>query len=229
VTGRSPLRRAARKITQRSNLLIAAIFAVIVWLASQSIMVASTGLVTALDAGGVLFLVLTAFMVFRATAQSTQQRAQELDEGEIAMVVLTLCAGAVSLAAVFLEARAARALGPTTIVLHLMLAAGSIVVAWLVTHTLFGLHYAHLYYSDLTDRPMRGGLQFSGGEPPDYWDFLYFSFVIGMTCQTSDTGVTERHFRRLSLLHGVVSFFFNTVILAMAINIAAGLLQPAAN
>ena len=218
--------RMAHPILKRPNLLVSAAFAVAAWLAMRTVLAPSTSIVAAIDLGGLLFLALTAIMVFRATPESTQARAADLDEGEVGMVLVTLAAGAVSLTAVFLEASAASAAGKAAEALHLLLAAASIVIAWLVLHTLFGLHYAHLYYSDLGEAPIRGGLKFSGDDPPDYWDFLYFSFVVGMTCQTSDTGVTERHFRRLSLLQGVVSFFFNTVILAMAINIAAGLLQP---
>ncbi|MBV9521722.1 MAG: DUF1345 domain-containing protein, partial [Alphaproteobacteria bacterium] len=74
------------------------------------------------------------------------------------------------------------------------------------------------------DEPVAGGLAFPGEARPDYWDFLYFAFVVGMTCQVSDVQVTSRAMRRLTLIHGIVAFFFNTVILALTINIAAGLL-----
>jgi len=227
VTRKSPL----RALIKRPRLLIPGLFAVAAWFAMRPLAAGSTGFVAALDAGGILFLILTGEMVVRATPKSTRRRAQELDEGQFGMVAVTLGAGLLGLAAVFLETRDAKSLPHAVLLLHLALAASSIVIAWLVTHTLFGLHYAHLFYGDADGDPKtpehRGGLAFPGDEEPDYWDFLYFAFVVGMTCQTSDVGVTGRQLRRLTLLHGVVAFFFNTVILAMAINIAAGLLQPA--
>ena len=201
------------------------IFGVVVWLALRPLLADSTRLVIGLDAGGILFLILTASMVVRATADATHARAQQIDEGHIGIVVLAVGAAALGLAAIFLETRGAKSLPPDIVHLHLALAAGSIVLAWLVTHTLFGIHYAHLFYGDIGEGTQhRGGLEFPGSEAPDYWDFLYFAFVVGMTCQTSDVQVTGRALRRLTLVHGIVAFFFNTVVLAMAINIAASLL-----
>ena len=108
--------------------------------------------------------------------------------------------------------------------LHLGLAIMTIVSSWLLVHTIFAQHYAHIYYQ--ADRTLAeskaDGLDFPGEIEPDYWDFLYFSFVIGMTSQVSDVSVTSRQMRRLSLLHGILAFFFNTTIVAMAINIVAG-------
>lgn len=92
---------------------------------------------------------------------------------------------------------------------------------------MFALYYAHLYYRDDRESGTEGnvkGLDFPEEKQPDYWDFLYFSLVIGMTCQVSDVQVTSRSMRRLALMHGVLTFFFNTVILALSINIVAGLL-----
>jgi uncharacterized membrane protein len=100
----------------------------------------------------------------------------------------------------------------------------TILLSWLFAHTAFAIHYAHEYYG--ARRPARApGLIFPGKtEPPDYGDFLYFSFVIGMTCQVSDVQVATRPWRRLVLIHGLVSFLFNTVVLALSINLVAGLL-----
>jgi uncharacterized membrane protein len=108
--------------------------------------------------------------------------------------------------------------------LHLGLSIATIVSSWLLVHTIFAQHYAHSYYREdrTLDECKADGLDFPGEIEPDYWDFLYFSFVIGMTSQVSDVNVTSRQIRRLSLIHGILSFFFNTTILAMAINIVAG-------
>jgi uncharacterized membrane protein len=108
---------------------------------------------------------------------------------------------------------------------YVVLALGTVALAWLLLHTVYSLHYAHVYYGDadentVTDR----GLEFPSDEPPDYLDFAYFSFVVGMTCQVSDVQVKSKAMRHLTLLHGVISFGFNTIILALLINTISGLL-----
>ena len=95
-------------------------------------------------------------------------------------------------------------------------------LSWAFIHTIFSLHYAHEFYGE---SGAVGGLAFPGGETePDYWDFVYFSFVIGMTSQVSDVGITNREIRRTAAAHGVVSFFFNAALLALTVNIAASAL-----
>ena len=101
----------------------------------------------------------------------------------------------------------------------------AVLCSWFLVHTTFALHYARRYYQDKTARPHAenaGGLDFPEKGEPDYWDFAYYSLVIGMTSQVSDVGTTSRGMRRLTLIHSVLSFFFNTVVLALAINIVAG-------
>jgi uncharacterized membrane protein len=93
----------------------------------------------------------------------------------------------------------------------------TIVLSWSMIHSSFALHYAHEYYRGI--KP--GGLAFPGDDKPDYWDFVYFSFVIGMTAQVSDVGITDKVIRRTATAHGVVSFIFNTALVALMVNIAA--------
>lgn len=110
---------------------------------------------------------------------------------------------------------------------QLVLAVTTVMVSWSLINTLFAMRYAHLYYSidGNDDVECEGsGLQFPGEERPDYLDFAYFSFVVGMTCQVSDVQITERPLRRLALVHGVLAFVYNTVIVALSINILSGLL-----
>jgi uncharacterized membrane protein len=116
---------------------------------------------------------------------------------------------------------------------HLALTLLTVASAWTLVHTVFGLRYAHAFYGD-SDVPgvhqHAGGLRFPSDRPdrlPDYFDFAYFSFVIGMACQVSDVSITSRRMRRLTLVHSVLSFGFNTIILALLINTVSGLLQPA--
>jgi uncharacterized membrane protein len=103
---------------------------------------------------------------------------------------------------------------------RLLFATATIVLSWAAVHTAFALHYAHEYYRG--DKP--GGLQFPSGdrdEHADYWDFVYFAFVIGMTAQVSDVGITDKTIRRTVTVHGIISFVFNTALLALMVNIAA--------
>jgi uncharacterized membrane protein len=110
--------------------------------------------------------------------------------------------------------------------IHLLLALATIVLSWLLMHAVFGLRYAHRFYDDsaIDAEKHAGGLKFPEEDLPDYRDFAYFSFVIGMTCQVSDVDVTSRKMRRLALLHGILSFGFNTVILALTINTVSSFL-----
>jgi uncharacterized membrane protein len=103
----------------------------------------------------------------------------------------------------------------------------TILLSWMLIHTVFALFYAHEFHSEGNDRAggHGGGLAFPDDSTPDYLDFLYFSFVVGTTAQTSDVAVTSRAMRRVVMLHGVLSFFFNTAVIALAVNIAAQLVQ----
>ena len=94
-------------------------------------------------------------------------------------------------------------------------------LSWLFFNVMFGMHYAHGFYGDFGKK--HEGLDFPGTEEPDYWDFMYFAIVIGMTFQVSDVQISSRYLRRVALLHSVIAFFFNVFIIAMSVNIAAGL------
>ncbi len=101
------------------------------------------------------------------------------------------------------------------------IAAVSIVLSWLFLNVMFGMHYAHGFYGDFGKK--HEGLEFPGTDEPDYWDFMYFAIVIGMTFQVSDVQISSRYLRRVALMHSVIAFFFNVFIIAISVNIAAGL------
>lgn len=140
---------------------------------------------------------------------------------------VAIAAAAASLVAVAVLLRKTGEPDASQIALRIVLVGGVVLAAWLLTHTMFALHYAHNFYGD-GPKPGpddRGGLQFPGDAgDPDFQDFLYFSLVIGMTCQVSDVQITGRHMRRLASLHGVLSFLFNTVILAITVNLVVNAL-----
>lgn len=105
--------------------------------------------------------------------------------------------------------------------LHQFISLLSVALSWILLHTIFTLHYARLYYADDPAGKVEqaGGLNFPDEEKPDYLDFAYFSFVIGMTFQVSDVEISNRHLRRLALLHSFISFVFNTIIVALTISV----------
>jgi len=177
------------------------------------------------DAAALSYLVLILAMMARSDPERLRWRAALEDESMAVNVVMAVVATAFSLTTVV--AMLIRAQGMTSgLVPHLVLCGATILLSWLFVHVLFAVHYAHRFFTDgFGDREAEteGGLAFPGDGDPDYWDFMYFSFVIAMTSQVSDVGVRSRHIRRAALVHGVLSFFFNTVILAFTVNIAAGL------
>ena len=157
----------------------------------------------------------SAWLTILITPQRTlRARAQEEDFGRTVIFVVVVVAACASLFAVGLlviEGSAG----------HLVLGLATVVLSWSLIQTVFGLHYAHAFYGDNDQRGESrhaGGLVFPGERMPDYFDFAYFSFVIGMTCQVSDVQITSRRMRRLALLQSALAFAFNTIILALLIN-----------
>jgi uncharacterized membrane protein len=174
-----------------------------------------TRLLIGWDAFVALYLLLVYSMVFRSGVQHARRNAVLQDDGRFLILIMTALGAFASLAAIVFELGASHrdATG-------LVLATGTIALSWAAVHTAFALHYAHEFYRG--SKP--GGLQFPSGEAhvdADYWDFVYFSFVIGMTAQVSDVGITDKIIRRTVTVHGIISFLFNTALLALMVNIAA--------
>jgi uncharacterized membrane protein len=165
-----------------------------------------------------LYLVLAFRLMASCGINRIKLRAAHQDEGRITILVLVVASALASLLAILAELAGAQ--GANREPAHLALAAFTILLSWAFTHTIFAIHYAHEYYDEKAHQG--GGLNFPGAEPPDYWDFVYFSFVIGMTSQVSDVAVASSALRRLVAVHGVVSFIFNVTLVALMVNIAAG-------
>jgi len=177
----------------------------------------ATSILVGWDIGIMVYLALAFTMMGSSDVQDIRRRAAEQDDGQFAILILTVAAALASLIAIFAELSRSGTAGGRAAA-HIALAALTIVLSWAFIHTMFALHYAHEFYDDSESR----GLAFPGGNAePDYWDFAYFAFVIGMTSQVSDVGVTDREIRRTVAAHGVVSFFFNAALLALTVNIAA--------
>jgi uncharacterized membrane protein len=172
---------------------------------------------------GVLVATSLLFALRNISPDSVMRIAARQDAGKWAVLWLTLLAGSASLVAIAGEVPLIRHAGDYEKIARLALIVATIVLSWSFIHTIFALHYAHDYYLGPGDAKPRG-LSFPGAAKPTYLDFAYFSFTIGMTFQVSDVQVATPALRALVLTHGVLSFFFATGILALTINMVAGLL-----
>ena len=182
----------------------------------------ATRVLTGWDVGAGLYLVSTYLLVSRSTVNEIRRRAAIQDEGAAALLVLTPAAAIASLAAIIVEFGNADSVAGWA---DLAFGMGTILLSWLFLHIVFALHYAHEYYGERSDDQI-GGLKFPGAQGPDYWDFVYFSFVIAMTSQVSDVAITSKVIRRVATVHGVLSFFFNVSVLALTVNMVANLIKP---
>jgi uncharacterized membrane protein len=161
------------------------------------------------------YLLLVYTMMLRSGLAHIKRNAVLQDDGRFLILLVTALGAFASIGAIVFELGAGHR-GTA----ELTLATVTIALSWAAVHTVFALHYAHEFYRGA--KP--GGLDFPKGhedEPPDYWDFVYFSFVIGMTAQVSDVGITDRMIRRTATVHGIISFVYNTALVALMVNIAA--------
>ena len=167
-------------------------------------------------AGALVYLAIVWGGVGQLDASHTGLRAGSFDPGAGAIYAVVVAACFVSLGGVLLVTEAARAMSGLSRWLHIGLALAALAVTWLLIQTVFALRYARRYY-----REDGGGLLFPGGEAPCYADFAYFAAVIGMTSQVADVAISGAQMRRLVLLHGLVSFGFNLLVLALTLNLVA--------
>lgn len=214
-----------RSVQNRPHFFIALIFGVVVasllaWLTSwkwSTILLASWN-------GSISLYLLHVWKLMRSADHSQmQQQAKKQDESKWVIMLIVLLAITMSLVAILVQLSQLPS-GHYEKLGHVALALLTIISAWLFMHTVFALHYAHDFYMALSRNEENGGLDFSGTEHPTYPDFLYFSYIIGTSAQTADVSITNKHMRLLNLFHAVLSFGFNTTILAICINVAAGFL-----
>ena len=186
----------------------------IAWLAVPSDLSLTTRLLVAWDSVAFVLLGITVAIIVRSDAKETQRRAAAEDPGRQVVWLIVMAACVFSLFAAAIVAHQTKTLTHSENVLHLALSVAAVVSSWLLAHAAFTLRYAHLYYRD---EP--GGIEFPGKDKPDDYDFAYFAFTIGMTFQVSDAQITDRMIRRTVLGHALLSFAFNTVIVAVALNL----------
>jgi uncharacterized membrane protein len=213
----------------RHRIVIAVVLAIGVWFALSRNLQSSTRWIITWDSFALATLVLAWLTILTTPPDKLRARAQQQDLSHILIfvfVLVTACAGLFAVGFLFFSKQAFQE--PSHFWIHLLASLVAVVCSWMLVHTVFGLRYAHTYYGD-PDGPTgpkshAGGLEFPGDREPDYMDFAYFSFVIGMTFQVSDVVITSRDFRKLVLVHAMLSFGFNTIILALALNTVSNVL-----
>ncbi len=219
-------RRSRRRLEPRARprLLIGIAVGIAVALLFPGGVGATLRAVIGWDAGIAVFLALALAMAATATPASMRRRAALEDQARWVFLGMMAAAALFSMFAVLGLMHEAHSAGGRVTVELSLLAGATILLSWSFAHTVFAVHYAHGYYVDRAASPAPPLIFPGAPRDPDYWDFLYFSFVVGMTCQVSDVQVATQPWRRLVLAHGLLSFLYNTVVLALSINLLAGLL-----
>jgi uncharacterized membrane protein len=207
--------RPARVVYARPRMFISVAIGILAFFLLPGSLRLVTRLLLGWDIFATLYLVLAYIMMFRCGLAYIKRNAVLQDDGRFLILLVTALGAFASIAAIVFELGASQRGAP-----QLVLATVTIALSWAAVHTTFALHYAHDYYRGA--KP--GGLQFPSGDVhdhADYWDFVYFSFVIGMTAQVSDVGITDKTIRRTATAHGIISFIYNTALVALMVNIAA--------
>jgi uncharacterized membrane protein len=217
--------RLLRQIRARPRLFIASVVALAVgYLLPPSVAGhAVTRALIAWNAGAALYVVLAAIMMLRSSHHHMRRRAQLQDDGQLAILVLASVASVASLAAIAGELAVVKDAHGFLKLAHVALAGVTVLTSWAFVQVMFALHYAHQYYAAVC-HGRAAGLQFPGGEEPDYGDFFYAAAIVGTSGQTADVSYVSKSMRRIGSLHCILAYFFNTTVLALLINIAASLL-----
>lgn len=219
---KSRLKTFVHAIKARPRLLVSVLIGIAVfYFAPRSWRPETSGLV-AWDIAVFIYLA----MVFRLAQNSGPERirlrARLQDDGALTTLTFSCFAAAACFVAIASELSAVKGMTGQNKLFHATLVGSTIPMAWLFIHSMFALHYAHEYYA--ADDPKGRGLIFPGGQPLSYWDFFYFSFIIGTSGQTADVAVSGPSLRKITLVHCVLSFFFNITMLGLTINVASTLL-----
>lgn len=209
------------------RLMISLLLAVIVFLLIMSLDLAVLVKIMIAWAAFALSYIITSWIVFFArTTTEIREHSRQEDGSRVYVFLLIILTSFASLFTVLLL-MLSKGAKDTPHIIYIPVAISGMLFSWAMVHTIFGFHYAHMYYGNDTSDPTKHaeGLEFPKEKKPDYVDFAYFSFVIGMTFQVSDVDITSRSIRRLVLLHGLLSFALNTFVVALTINLIAGLMN----
>ena len=208
-------------ISATSRLLIVAIAGFGVFFTLPTSLPPAVGLALSWAAAGGLYLALTYVMMFFSTQENILNLIQKEDDGAAMILLIIILAATASLVTIVIILSGIKALPIHIAIRHVCLVLGTYTISWLLVHTAFALHYALVYYQEY-EKTKEAPLLFASKPKPSYVDFLYFSIVIGMTCQTADVNIASSRIRFLVMLQGMTAFIFNASLLALAINLISG-------
>jgi uncharacterized membrane protein len=219
------------RLDSQHRLIIALVVTVVVTFLSWGHTSVPALIMIAWGSCALAIIILTWIVIISAHPREIRQLARLKDSSRYIILLFVITASCVSLfSIIFLLKSVGKGGHHSDSTQLILLCIGSVVVSWWMLHTVFTMSYAHMYYTrtpkdDDPDETVIGGLQFPDEPEPDYLDFVYFSFVIGMTFQVSDVEISSRPIRRMALLHALISFAFNTAIVALSINVISGLVS----
>jgi uncharacterized membrane protein len=168
-------------------------------------------------------IVMSWITFFKTKSKQIREQSKKQDSSRSIIFIIVLISTLASFLAVLLLI-VTKKQGDNGASWRLPIAIAGMLFSWILIHTIFTLRYAHIFYGDHKTKPNThaGGLEFPGDSNPEYLDFAYFSFVLGMTFQVSDVQITSKRLRSLAMFHGLISFGFNTIMIALTINLIAG-------
>ena len=214
---------AFEKLHAIHKIIICLIFAIIVYFVADIKNINSlTRVMISWNTFSICMIIMTWITFKITTPAEIRKQAGVQDSSRVVIFIIILISTFASFLAVFLLLISKN---KATEFLDIPVAVSGMGFSWFLVHTIFAMRYAHIFYGDHEEKPNThaGGLEFPDDKKPDYLDFAYFSFVLGMTFQVSDVEVTSKRLRRLVMLHGILSFGFNTIMIALTINVVAGL------
>jgi len=214
------------RIDAHQRLMIALVVSAIVFLCFRATLTIPELALAVWIGCALTIIILNWIIILNSHPREVKKVAKLQDSSRAFLFGFIITAALVSLVAIVFLLKSTKGLNEASKNGHILLAITAVVISWWLVHTIFTLRYAHLYYDTSTDDGQVlkvGGLEFPDTKEPDFLDFVYFGFVVGMTFQVSDVQITDRIIRRLCLVHGLISFAFNTAIVALSINVISGL------
>ena len=212
------------RLSAPQRLAIVVAIAVVVYALGPAVVPVANRLLVTWNAASLAYLVLYWLTILHADADVTRRRASAHDQTAHVIFLLVTAAACASIVAIGFIMGDVKSLDFWQKALHLALSIAALVLSWMLIQTVFAFHYARRYYAPASLEGPAAGLKFPGVDEPDYFDFVYYSFVVGMTSQVSDVSVTTAQMRRTTLAHSVLSFLFNIAVLAMSINVISGVI-----
>lgn len=204
-----------------SRLLIAVLTGLGIFFISSSSPSLTVNLAISWMCAGGLYLAMTYAMMYFSADENILTLTKKEDDGAAMILLIIIMAAAASLVTIVIILSGIKVLPVHVAIRHICIVLGTYTVSWLFVHTAFALHYAYVYYQEF-EKTKEVPLLFASKQNPSYIDFLYFSIVVGMTCQTADVNIANSRIRFLVMLQGITAFIFNTSLLALAINLISG-------